>query len=253
MNSLIRVAVVCFVAVLSANAFAGDGPLMGKPGKMLFEDDFSAGKFGPMWKVGKGFWTFEDGKLRAAENPDDHHGAYSKADFPYKDIVTEFSFKFDGSPNFNFTMDDHQYKGSHAGHICRVQFSPKQVQFGDSKFGGMRNEIHDKMQDPKTTAEEKKAIQASIKDKTANFKTTIDPAKWHEARVEIVGDEMLVSVDGKPVGYHKSEGYDHPTKNLLGFTVSGKSTLIDNFKVWEATAAPDWAAHKAEVVGGLGK
>jgi hypothetical protein len=234
---------------------AAEQPILGKPGKLLFGDDFSRSQMPPKWRLGKGFWEIHDGVVTAAENPDDHHGAYAYADprFPYKDIVAQFSFKFDGSTACHFMMEDSNYKGSHAGHIIRATVTPAAAMLADSKFGGMKNEIHDKMIDPQTTAEEKKQLQASIKDKSVSFKITLDAAKWHEARVEVVGDEMLLSIDNQPVGYLKSEGVDHPTKNMVGFTVSGKSTQLDNVRVWEATARSDWSQSRADVLAALRK
>jgi hypothetical protein len=253
MSAMFHAAVVGFAVLFGVKAMADDKPVLATPGKLLFEDDFSHNDLKTKWKVGKGFFAVEDGVVRVTENPEDHHGAYFKANFPYKDVVAEFSFKLEGSKSFNFTMDDNKYKGSHAGHICRAMISANQVQLGDSKFGVMRNDVHEKMTDPKTTPEEKKKVQASIKDKAATFKVHLDAGKWHQGRVEVVGDEMLVSIDGKPVGYLKSEGVDHATKNLLGFTVSGKSTLLDNVKVWAAKASPDWQSQKSEVLASLGK
>jgi hypothetical protein len=246
--------VCCSLFTLCCLAEDQQPSLLARPGAVLFEDDFSRAQLAaPKWRVGKGFWSIEDGVVRAAENPDDHHGAYAKANFPCKDIVVDFSFKFDGSKSFNFGISDNAYKGSHAGHVCTVVFAPDKVQLTDQKLGNMKNEYHDKMIDEKTTAAEKKELQASIKDKSAAFKTTIDPAAWHKAHVELVGDEMLAFVDGKPVGYLKSGGIAHETKNLLGWTVSGKSTLFDNYKVCEATANPEWPAKRDEVVASLHK
>jgi len=177
--------------------------ILGKPGKVLFEDDFSRAQMPPKWRLGKGYWEIHEGIGTAAENPDDHHGAYAYAEprFPYKDIVAEFSFKFDGSTNCHFMMEDSNYKGSHAGHIIRATITPTSAQLADSKFGSMKNEIFEKMKDPQTTADEKKEIQASIKNRVAAFKVALDVDKWHQARVEVVGDEMLLSIDNRPVGY----------------------------------------------------
>ncbi len=236
--------------------FAADKQMiLSKPGKLLFEDDFSRAEMPPPWKVGKGFWEIHNGVVTAAENPDDHHGAYAYADprFPYKDIMAEFSFKFDGSTACHLMMEDSNYKDAHAGHIIRATITPNSVQLADSKFGGMKNEIYEKMKDPSTTAEEKKRIQESIKDKAASFKIALDPAKWHQARVEVVGDEMLISIDAQPVGYLKSEGVNHPTKNMVGFTVAGKSTQLDNVKVWDAIARPDWPRIRSDVLSALQK
>jgi hypothetical protein len=257
MNFLIRVSLICVIAAFTAsNSFAADSPpVLGKPGKLLAEDDFSRAELAPKWKLGKGFWEIKDGVVIAAENPADHHGAYAHLNpyFPYKDIVAEFSFKLDGSKNCHFMMSDTTYKGSHAGHILRATILPTQVQLSDLKTGAMKLEIYEKNLDPKTTAEEKKQLRESIKDKTTTFKVDLDLAKWHQARVEVVGDEMVISIDGKPAGYLKSEGVDHPAKNMIGFTVGGKSTELDNLKVWEATLAPDWTTHRAEIVASLRK
>jgi hypothetical protein len=64
---------------------------------------------------------------------------------------------------------------------------------------------------------------------------------------------MLVSIDGKPAAYIKSAGIDHPTKNAIGFEIAGKSTELKNVKVWEATASPEWSAHRDAVIGALQK
>jgi len=257
MNTALRFSLICFVAALaSLNASGADAPaLLAKPGKLLFDDDFSRAEMAPKWRVGKGFFNIQDGVVTAAENPDDKHGAYAFVNprFDYKDIVAEFSFKLDGVRACHLMMSDSTYKESHAGHILRATVTPTQVQLVDMKYGGMKLDIFDKMKDPATTPEEKKQLQASIKDKSASFKIEIDPARMHQARVEVVGDEMLMSIDGQPAGYLKSEGFNHPTKNLLGFEISGKSIQLDNVKAWEATASPDWAGQRAAVVGALQK
>jgi hypothetical protein len=255
MNKLMRVSLVGLGALLTAGAaFAADHPpVLATPGKLLFEDDFARGEMPPKWRAGKGSFEIHAGVVTAAEKPEDKHGAYAYANprFAYKDIVAEFSFKFDGSKGCHFMMEDSTYKGSHAGHIIRATITPVSVQLADSKFGGMKNEIFEKNKDPKTTPEEKKQIQASIKDKSATIKVTLDRAQWHQTRVAVVGDEMLISIDGKPAGYLKSEGVNHPTKNMVGFTIAGKSAQLDNVKVWEATAVPDWSSRRATVVAGM--
>jgi len=55
--------------------------------------------------------------------------------------------------------------------------------------------------------------------------------------VETVGDEMRVSIDGKPVGYLKSSGIGHPTKSKIELGVAGKDGYFDDIKVWNAEPA----------------
>src|SRR3954468_20084135 len=145
-NSFVHSIVLALSALLlGAQAFAADEPpLLGKPGKLLFEDDFSRAEMAPKWKVGLGSFTIKDGVVTAAENPADKHTAFAFVDphFPYKDFAAEFSFKFDGGKSCSFRMDDTNYTGSHAGHIARATVSPTDVTLHDTKFGSMQNEIY---------------------------------------------------------------------------------------------------------------
>ena len=253
----IRLALVCFFVSLSIRqALAADSaPALAQPGKELFADDFNRPDMTPKWRVGKGFVTVKDGVVSMAENPDDKHAAYAYVtpNFLFKDIVAEFTVKLEGAKSCSLMVNDSKYKESHAGHILKATVAPGKVNLADWKFGAMKNEIHDKMSDANTSADEKKKLRDSIKDKSADFKVDADLAQWQTVRVEIVGDEMLVSIDGKPAGYLKSEGIAHPTKNAIGFEVGGKSALIKDVKVFEATPASDWSAHRDAVIAALGK
>jgi len=202
-----------------------------------------------------GFFTIQDGVVTAAENPADHHGAYAYVDphFPYKDFVAGFSFKFDGGKACSFRMDDTDYQGSHAGHIIRATIMPSSVQLDDSKFGSMKTELYEKARDSNISPEEKRQVQAAMKEKMAGFQVEFDPAQWHQARVDVIADEMLLSIDDKPVGYLKSEGVNHPTKNAVGFTIAGQSVQLAYVKVWDATASPAWASRRAAVLETLRK
>src|SRR5262245_470507 len=224
-------------------------------GKLLFEDDFTRAELAPKWKVGKGFFEVKDGVVTVSENPDDKHGAYAyvRPAFTFKDVVVEYSAKLEGSRSCNLMVNDTTYKESHAGHILRATIGPGRVDVADQKFGNMANEYYDKMKDPKTTDDEKKKLRESIKDKGAQFKAEADLTQWHKIRVEIVGDEMLLSIDDKPAGYLKSKGLDHAAKNSIGFEVGGKSSLIKGMKIWEAAPSADWAARRDAVVAALRK
>jgi hypothetical protein len=225
------------------------------PGKLLFEDDFARAELAPKWKVGKGSFEVKDGAVTVGEIPEDKHGAYAyvKPSFPFKDIVAEFSVKLDGSRACHLMINDSAYKDAHAGHILRASLMPGQVDLADYKFGSMKNEIFDKLKDPKTPDEEKKKLRDSVKDKGARFKTDVDLAQWHAIRVEIVGDEMLLSIDGKPAGYLKSQGLDHATKNSIGFEVGGRSSVLKAMKIWESGPSAAWTARRDAGVAALKK
>jgi hypothetical protein len=252
----IRLALICFVVAFGMQSLAADkGPLLAQTGKPLFEDNFARAEMAPKWRVGKGFFTVKEGVVTVAENPDDKHGAYAYVtpSFVYKDIVAEFSVKMDGARTCSLMVNDSKYKESHAGHILKATVAAGKVNVADWKFGAMKNDIYEKMKDTATSADEKKKLRESIKDKSADFKVDEDFAKWRTVRVEIVGDEMLVSIDGMPAAYLKSEGINHATKNAIGFEVGGKSVLIKDMKVWEATASNDWSARRGSVIASLNK
>jgi hypothetical protein len=225
------------------------------PGKLLFEDDFARPELAPKWRVGKGSFEVKDGVVTASEIPEDKHGAYAyvQPKFLFKDVVVEFSAKLEGSRACHLMVNDSTYKEAHAGHILRASLMPGKVDLADYKYGLMKNDIFEKVNDPNTPAEEKKKLRDSIKDKGAVFKTEADLGQWHTVRVEILGDEMFVSLDGKPAGYLKSAGLDHPTKNALGFEVGGKSSLLKGMKVWEASTAADPAARRDAFMAALKK
>ena len=253
MNRTSSFAVLAAWAVSTLAAAPQAGPAT--PGKLLFEDDFARAELAPKWKIGKGIFELKDGVVTVSENPDDKHGAYAyvKPAFQFKDIVAEYSAKLDGSRACHLMINDSAYKEAHAGHILRASLMPGKVDLADYKFGAMKNDIFEKMKDPATPDEEKKRLRDSIKDKGAVFKVDADLSQWHVIRVEIVGDEMLVSIDGKPAGYLKSQGLDHATKNAIGFEVGGKSSCLKAMKIWEAGAGSDWSARRDAFVAALRK
>ena len=121
---------------------------------------------------------------------------------------------------------------SHAGHVCRVAVTPKQIRLGDDKEGIMRNDIF-KMRRSDDPAEKAKAGKL-LKGRTAICKVPVETKRWHSMRIEIVGDEMRVSLNGEAIGFLKSPGIAHPTKGSMHFTVNGDSMLFDNVRIWAA-------------------
>ncbi len=225
-----HIAVFCMVLALPSICVATSIPSapLAEKGDVILSDDFERSDLGE-WKSLIPTFTVEDGALKGVQTRDDH-GAVGRLYRPMKDVIVEFKFKLDGSPTFNAVFDDQKYKGTHAGHICRVMFSPKLVRINDDKEGLMRNDIYEMRKDPARKAEAEQLVAGAAS--TAEVK--IEPKKWHTATVEVVGDQMRVSVDGEPVGYLKSSGIAHDTKTSFHFTVPGKGVLFDDVKIWKA-------------------
>jgi len=215
------------IIALFAAAAIPNQPIATK-GKLLLSDDFQRVDLGE-WKSLIPTFTVQGGVLKGVQTRDDH-GAVGRVYRPMKDVVVEFRFQLDGSTGFNAVFDDQKFKGSHAGHICRVAFVPKQVRLGDDKEGAMRNDIFEMKKNPARKAEADKLLQG----RGSSAPINIEQKKWYQVAIEIAGDQMRVCLDGKPVGYLKSPGIAHETKSSFHFTVSGKGVLFDDVRIWSA-------------------
>ncbi len=209
---------------------------LAEKGELLLSDDFSSGEVSEGRGKGEGNWSalipafaIEDGALKGWQARDDH-GAVGRTYLPMKDVIVEFRFRLEGTKNFNAVFDDQGYKGSHAGHIARVAFAPTQIRLGDDKEGVMRNDIFEMRRDPAKKAEADKLLEG----RGATVKQTLEQETWYSVTIEIVGDEMRVSLDGEPMGYLKSPGLAHETKTSFHFTVNGDHLLVDDVKIWAA-------------------
>ena len=85
--------------------------------------------------------------------------------------------------------------------------------------------------DPVTNRDE---IRRRLAGRSASFPAKLETGKWYNLVVETVGDEMRVTIDGKPAGYLKSPGIGHPTKSKIELGVGGKDGWFDDIKVWNA-------------------
>ena len=64
---------------------------------------------------------------------------------------------------------------------------------------------------------------------------------------------MLMTLDGQTVGYLKSPGIAHPSRNIIGFALGGKATHLKDVNVWEAKASADWPLIRTRLLQPLSK
>lgn len=173
------------------------------PGKVLFLDPLKTA-LDDSWKVAKGKWTLSDGAVQGAELKADMHGAVARHDVAFKDGIIEFSFKLDGARNISLSMN------AQKGHICRLSIRP--TGFSVAK-----------------DAQDKKAGDKGMVLSTCEV--AIKPGEWHTVVLELSGEEMIATMDGK----HKAAG-SHPAVNKekanIGFTVAGETASFKGLKVW---------------------
>jgi len=220
-----------FVLCLAAGVAAADIPSdpIAQKGEPILADDFERKELGD-WKPLIPTFTVEGGALKGVQTREDH-GAVGRVYRAMKDVVVEFKFQLAGSTGFNAVFDDQKFKGSHAGHICRVAFAPTQIRLGDDKEGVMRNDIYEMRKDPARKKEADKLLEGRG---TSMNIGKLEQEKWHQVVIELKGDEMRVVMDGKPAGYLKSPGIAHETKSSFHFTVNGKGVLFDDVRIWSA-------------------
>jgi hypothetical protein len=211
---------------LSLSCLAAE-PLAQK-GQLIFSDDFERSELGE-WKPLIPSFAVQNGVLKGWQTRDDH-GAVGRVYRPMKNVIVEFKFMLDGSTGFNAVFDDKNHKGSHAGHICRVAFAPKQIRIGDDKEGVMRNDIFELRKDPAKKAEADKLLVG----RGSAVNRAVEPKKWHAVRIELLGEVLRVTMDDEPAGELKSPGIAHETKQSFHFTVNGPGVLFDDVRIWTA-------------------
>ena len=161
------------------------------------------------------------------------HAAVHGLEIPTKDSVVEVRIRFEGASMIDVEFDDRKYTGSHYGHICRAQVRLNGVTLIDERDGSMRNDIYEMKKDPAKKAEVAKLLAG----RSVTYPAKLEAGKWYTLVVETVGDEMRVTIDGKPAGFLKSSGIAHATKSKIELGVAGKDGFFDDIKVWNAEAA----------------
>ena len=213
--------------------------------ELLFSDDFESSEPAKPWHKVVPTFAFENGTLKGTQTRDKDvpsadgksvvkaHAAVHGLEIPTKDSVIEVKIKFDGATMIDVEFDDRKYTGAHYGHICRAQVRLTGVTLIDERDGGMKSDIYEMRKDPAKKAEVAKLLVG----RSATYPTKLETGKWYALVVETVGDEMRVTIDGKPAGYLKSSGLAHATKSKIELGVAGKDGRFDDIKVWGAEPA----------------
>jgi len=248
-----RLLATALFAASATFTFAADAPKLpeipaqsiAEKKELLFSDDFQNSPPAKPWHRVVDTFTFENGELKGTQTRDKDmpskdgksiikaHAAVHGLEIPTKDSVVECRIKFDGATMIDVEFDDRKFTGCHYGHICRAQVRLTGVTIIDEKDGNMRNDIYAMKKDPAKKAEVAKLLVG----RQATFPAKLETGKWYTLVVETVGDEMRVTIDGKPMGFLKSSGIAHATKSKIELGVAGKTGSFDDLKVWNAAPA----------------
>lgn len=212
--------------------------------ELLFADDFQ-GPPAKIWHKVVPTFVVENGVLKGTQTRDQNipaadgkpavtaHAAVHGLELPTRDSVVEVKIRFDGATMLDVEFDDRKYTGAHYGHLCRAQVRTNGVTIIDERDGNMRNDIREMSKDPAKKAER----AALLKGRQVTYPARLDTGKWYTLVVETAGDEMRVTLDGKPAAYLKSSGIAHATKSKIEFGVAGKHGSFDDLKIWSARPA----------------
>lgn len=200
--------------------------------EVIFEDDFEKDGFGEAWSHYKSESEVKGGVLIGKTIDINDHAGVDAFRFQEgrQDLEISVKFNFVGptAERFNVWMDDKDYKGSHAGHICSVFISPTGGNISDAKTGNFENAIYEKRKGGGTLDE---ATQEMLKTKTATFTLDLKREEWHTLLIRTKGDEVVVLVNGDEVGRLKSAGLSHETKSVVSLTTNIDDVHYDDFVI----------------------
>ncbi len=179
----------------------------------------------------------DDGVLKVTSAVEAGHQAHIHHEAGFEDGGAVVRFKLPGlSKHEALTVGfvDRQTKGIHAGHLCYaiISNSPPRVRLTDYKTGVMNLELRKRRQpylDAKQPLPQDLADLLATKER--QFSWAADH-EWHTLVLVTEGDEMRVTLDGKLLGSHRSEGFAHPVKRWFSLLMN-PSAWIDEVEVWK--------------------
>lgn len=198
---------------------------------LIFSDDFSSDRFGDTWTERVKSAGVENGALYGRQTTTEHGSvASAKLELPDGNLICECRVQFERNVTIAFSFDDMKHPDSIAGHIARVTLEPQLVKLHDDKEGAMSRKLAALRKSDDAAV--KAGADAEIKRRTQMISMKLETQRWHALRIEIVGEQMRVTLDDKPIGYLKSSGLDHARKPDLKISVSGKQALVDDLRIW---------------------
>jgi hypothetical protein len=228
-------AVIALAFVLRADAEDVPAQPLGEKGRLILADDFSTNRFGSVWSEHIATAGVENGVMFGRQTGAAHGSvALAKLDLPDGNLIFECRVQWEHNVTVAFSFDDMKYRGSVAGHIARVTLEQQLVKLHDDKEGSMN--LH--LQALRKSDDEQKRKEAEEAMNLHTFRTPmkLEKSHWYLVGIEVVGDRMRVTIDGKPIGFLQSAGLTHATKSDFKISVSGKQALIDDLKIWSVAA-----------------
>jgi len=197
-----------------------------KPGKLLLEENFDSAQLPYLFRVGKGDWKIVDGALRGRQLAADKHTAFRKIYLDHKDVIYEYDMKLEGDGFHQLLIN---WDLAHIAK-CVVRYESAAVfKIREKKKREQMSKLnHDQGLDPLKGEWDEKTFAMD------EVGILIKEGKWHHVVIELVGDTLSLTVDGKTAkGTHIGLS---EKKDNFGFQAGGLESyvFIDNVRVYEA-------------------
>jgi hypothetical protein len=222
-----------------------------KSGTLLFEDAFDREEDGNLAAaIGNGWNSatanrvpdkkqadLDEGVLKVASAAEAGHQAHIHHPAGFRDGGAIVRFKLPGlakTEALTVGFVDRETSKALAGHICYATLSsaPPQVQLLDRKTGYSDPDVA-KRREPYLKSKEKlPADLQSLLDSKMKFIPWQADHEWHELVLVTEGDEMRVTLDGKLLGSHRSEGFGHENKRWFSLLMN-PNAWVDDVKVYK--------------------
>jgi hypothetical protein len=193
--------------------------LLAQPDKEILSDSLVKDSKGAEWKIAKGKWERGADGIRVEELPADKHGAAGRVNLKLQDFVAAFEFRLDGAKVVSISINDAKE------HVARVMITPTALR--------VQKDDHDHDGPDKGVV-------------FLNQAQAFEAGTWHSVVLEMVGDTLVATIDGKISGFGANDLFKAEKANP-GFTCGGQSATFRNFVIWSAKAEPKASWKEASV------
>ena len=215
MNHLHLPTVALLLILSSVPLTAADPePTLGKKGALLLEEAFDGDVLPKGWTGKTGGLSVSGGTLHASQSREAGRLGLFSRELPMQDAAIRIDFKFAGRGGINVSCNPSPGELSKHGHLFSVMITNRMWNI---------------------TEHNDKSDRASQSKALAMAQENFEIGKWYTLLVEMKGDEVVATVEGKKPLRASSKDF-HVKKPGIEFRVSGRDgdeVLFDNLRVWE--------------------